>query len=146
MTSPRQDRRRDLAAAGPAGEGQRRNRRTRGPRTLGLVVGSLALAALLFVFVLPTRTYLSQRQSLRATEARLRLFEDQNAKLAADAKALSTDAEIERIARQQYGLVKPGEQPFVVLPPAPRAASPNARKKGQPGLLSRTWHDIQFWN
>ena len=31
--------------------------------------------------------------------------------LARESKRLSTDAEIERLAREQYGLVKPGEQP-----------------------------------
>ncbi len=33
-----------------------------------------------------------------------------------EAKRLQTDAEIERLAREKYGLVKPGEQPFVILP------------------------------
>jgi cell division protein FtsB len=119
----------------------------RAPRLLGLIVGSIALAALLFLFVLPSRTYLAQRHSLAAAQTRLKVFQSENAKLAASADKLQTDAEIERIAREQYGLVKPGEKAFLVTP-APKAAptSAGAPKKAKPGLMSRVWHDLQFWN
>jgi cell division protein FtsB len=55
--------------------------------------------------------------------------------LARESKRLSTDSEIERLAREKYGLVKPGERPFVILPaptsttappPAPASTSPPA--------------------
>ena len=119
----------------------------RAPRILGLVAASIALAALLFLFVLPTRTYLAQRHSLAVAQTRLRVFEAQNAKLAASAQQLQTDAEIERLARQQYGLVKPGEKAFVIVPsPGPSGPKAPAGHKAKPGLLSRVWHDIQFWN
>ena len=122
----------------------------RAPRILGLVVGSIALAAALFLFVLPSRTYLAQRHSLAAAQTRLKVFSDQNAKLAAAADRLQTDAEIERLAREQYGLVKPGEKAYVIAP-SPRPATPAPAstpppKAAKPGLVSRVWHDIQFWN
>jgi hypothetical protein len=121
---------------------------------LGLVGGSIALAAVLFLFVLPTRTYLAQRTSLAAAQTRLRVFQDENAKLAASAGKLQTDAEVERIARQQYGLVKPGEKAFVIVPSpgaaAPGAAAPGAadtpKKAAKPGFAARVWHDLQFWH
>jgi cell division protein FtsB len=113
-------------------------------------VGSIALAAVLFLFVLPSRTYLAQRDSLAAAQTRLKVFQDENAKLAASAARLQTDAEIERIAREQYGLVKPGEKAFVIVPSSGAngaSASPAPAKKAAPrGLVSRMWHDIQFWN
>ena len=125
------------------------------PRVLGLVVASIALAAAVFLFILPTRTYLAQRRSLSAAETRLRVFRDQNTKLAASATRLQTDAEIERLARENYGLVKPGEKAYLVVPP-PAAANPtpnsagpskaSAAKGAHPGLLPRLWHDIQFWS
>jgi cell division protein FtsB len=131
----------------------------RAPRFLGLVVGSIALAALLFLFVLPTRTYLAQRHSLTAVQTRLQVFERENAKLTAEADRLQTDAEIERLAREQYGLVKPGEKAFVIVPsPKPVAAgaggaagasgagAASVKKGGHSGLLARVWHDVQFWN
>ncbi len=120
----------------------------RAPRILGLVLASIALAAVLFLFVLPSRTYLAQRHSLSAAETRLRVFSDQNAKLATAATRLQSDAEIERLAREQYGLVKPGEKAYVIVPStqAPATAAPPARKPAKPGLPTRVWHDLQFWN
>jgi hypothetical protein len=117
---------------------------------LGLVVGSIALAAVLFLFVLPSRTYLAQRHSLSAAETRVKVFSDQNAKLAAAADRLQTDAEIERVAREQYGLVKPGEKAYVFTPspaaPGAGAVAAAPKKAAKRGLLSRVWHDAQFWN
>lgn len=112
------------------------------------MLASIALAALLFLFVLPTRTYLAQRHSLSAAETRLRVFSDQNTKLATAATRLQSDAEIERLAREQYGLVKPGEKAYVIVPstPANPTVAPAAKKRAKPGLPSRVWHDIQFWN
>jgi cell division protein FtsB len=117
----------------------------RAPRILGLVVGSIALAAVLFLFVLPTRTYLAQRQSLAAAETRLKVFNDQNASLTAQAKQLQTNADIERIAREQYGLVMPGEKAFVIVPPA-HAAPAVAKNAPHRSLPWRAWHDVQFWH
>jgi hypothetical protein len=123
-------------------------------------VASIALAAMLFLFVLPSRTYLAQRHSLSAAATRLRVFSDQNAKLAASADRLQTDAEIERLARQQYGLVKPGEKAYVIVPSpgagtgagagagasATSPAPPSGKKAPKAGVITRVWHDIQFWN
>jgi cell division protein FtsB len=119
----------------------------RAPRLLGLVLGSIGLAAVLFLFVLPSRTYLAQRHSLSAVETQLQVFRAQNAKLAAEAAQLQSDADIERIARQDYGLVKPGEKAYVIQPAAPAPAVPSvAKRAARPGLVERVWHDIQFWN
>lgn len=127
----------------------------RAPRILGLVIGSIALAAALFLFVLPSRTYLAQRHSMSAAETRLQVFRAQNAKLAAEAAHLQSDADIERVARQDYGLVKPGEKAYLIQPssPAPPATGAGStpgsapkKKAASPGLVERVWHDIQFWN
>jgi hypothetical protein len=49
--------------------------------------------------------------------ARLAQLNDSNDKAQRHADALRSDAEIEKIAREQYGLVKPGEEAYHVLPP-----------------------------
>lgn len=92
---------------------------------------SVAFVGVLFAFVYPTRTFLDQRRAGDRARAQVELLQRENAKLAAVAEKLDTDAEIVRIARKFYGLVKPGEQPFVILPtpttalaPAPGASSP----------------------
>jgi len=122
----------------------------RAPRIIVLVVGSIALAAVLFLFVLPSRTYLAQRQSLAAAETRLKVFRDENAQLAAQASQLQTSSDIQRIAREQYGLVMPGEKAYVIVPAsgstsAAASSSSAAKAATRPGLLSRVWRDVQFW-
>ncbi len=74
------------------------------------------LVAALFVFVFPTRTYLAQRAETKRTEHQLQVLQQQNDSLSTRVTALDTDAEIERIAREQFDLVRPGEQAFAILP------------------------------
>ena len=77
----------------------------------GLTVGVLVLG------VFPTRTWLDQRNSLRVAEAQLADLETGNAERQARVEALMTDAEIERLAREEYGYAKVGEEVYHVLPP-----------------------------
>ncbi len=81
--------------------------------TIGL---GLALVACMFVFVLPTQTYLSQRDQISRAEERLDVIRRETEQLRRDTERLSGDAEVERIAREQYGLVRPGETPYVIVP------------------------------
>jgi cell division protein FtsB len=121
----------------------------RTPRILGLLLASVVLVGVLFLFVLPGRTYLAQRRTVAAAETRVKVLSQANAQLEQQAKRLQTDAEIERIARQQYGMVKPGEVPYAILPPKqpPAPAPPPPRpKKVHRSFPSRLWHDLQFWN
>ena len=90
---------------------------TRRRRVLIGVVGALALVGFLFAFVYPTRTYLAQREQIGRAEDRLTVLRQQTAALERETKGLGGDAEIERIAREQYGLVRPGETPYVIVPP-----------------------------
>jgi cell division protein FtsB len=73
-------------------------------------VGVVALAAL------PYRAWVNQREQLQETEARLTAIQAQNEALEARITALQTPAEVERLARERYGLARPGEQSFVILP------------------------------
>jgi cell division protein FtsB len=94
--------------------GARRTGRVR--RTVWPVLVTGLLVAALFVFVFPTRTYLAQRAETQRTQAQLDILDAQNDALAAQITALQTDEEIERLAREQFDLVRPGEQAFAVLP------------------------------
>ncbi|MCU0311328.1 MAG: septum formation initiator family protein [Acidimicrobiales bacterium] len=78
---------------------------------VGLTVGVMVLG------VFPTRTWLDQRATLRASEERLAELEEVNAERRAQVEALMTDAEIERLAREEYGYAKVGEEVYHVLPP-----------------------------
>jgi cell division protein FtsL len=83
----------------------------------------VVLVGLLFAFVYPTRTFLDQRHDTNKARAQLEVLQAENARLARESRRLSTDSEIERLAREQYGLVRPGERPFVILP-APSTTLP----------------------
>jgi cell division protein FtsB len=87
-----------------------------------LVTGLLVAA--LFVFVFPTRTYLAQRADTQRTQHQLAVLRQQNDALSARVTALDTDTEIERIAREQFDLVRPGEQAFAILPAPQLTALP----------------------
>lgn len=89
---------------------------------MGIVAVVLLGALLLMVF--PTRTWLQQRSEASQLERQLSAVETRNAALEARAAQLATPAEIERLAREQYGLVKPDEQPYTVLPPPTPATLP----------------------
>jgi cell division protein FtsB len=94
--------------------------RSRGRRsTLVLLLLGLALVAVLFAFVYPTRTYINQRNQLSSAERRLQVLEESTSVLEHDNARLQSDAEIERRAREDYGLVRPGETPYVLVPAPP---------------------------
>ena len=61
---------------------------------------------------------LDQRRTAATVEQRLAEIDQANADAQAQADALKTDAEIERIAREQYGYAKAGEEVYHLLPEA----------------------------
>jgi cell division protein FtsB len=93
---------------------------------------AVALATVLFLAGFPARALLEQRREHAAVQRELELLQAQNDVLEKRAAQLRTDAEIERIAREQYNLVKPGEEAYAILPGAgapaiPPGASPALR-------------------
>lgn len=84
--------------------------------------GTVVIVGLLFGFVYPTRTFLDQRADTRRARAQLELLRSENERLAREVKRLQSDGEIERRARR-YGLVYPGERPFVIIPSPTAGAS-----------------------
>lgn len=78
---------------------------------------SLGVLAMVVWAVFPTRTYLEQREATHRAEERLAVLEAETAELEARAARLDSDAEIERLAREDHGLVRPGEEAYVILPP-----------------------------
>ena len=85
-------------------------------RPLLLAVAAVATIVVLAAYVFPTRTWLDQRAALADTERRLEALEAERGALEARVTELDSDAEIELIARSQYGLVLPGEEAYAVLP------------------------------
>ena len=113
------------------------------------LVAVVALIGLLFLAVFPTRTYLTQRRDLTNTERRVAVLSQQNQELRSRVARLNTEAEIERLAREQYNLVRPGEEAYAILPPpAPPALDRDeAPGRSEPtGFWADLWDDISFWS
>ena len=105
-----------------------------------LVVGAV------LVGVYPTRTWLRQERSVHGTQRDLDVLREQNQRLQEEAARLQDPAEIERLARAEYNLVRPGEEAYAILPSRQArpstAAQPKPMAKDNAGWLSRTWHSI----
>lgn len=103
----------------PPREAVPKRRRKRRRSRIGTVAFIVLLVALGLVAtgVLPVRDYLGRENEVNAAQSRLELLQQQNAKLADDVEALYSEQEVERIAREQYGFVLPGEVGYVVLTP-----------------------------
>ena len=80
------------------------------------VLATAILIAVLVVGVFPTRSYLSQRQAIASASADLAQVSQTNDTLQAEVDRLQTSQEIERQASEQYGLVKPGDETYHILP------------------------------
>jgi cell division protein FtsB len=79
-----------------------------------LLLGALALTV---SGILPFRQLISQQNQIERSQEQLTALRDENDALAEDIEMLGTDAEIERLAREQFGLVRPGEVAYVVVTP-----------------------------
>jgi cell division protein FtsB len=99
---------------------------------------SVVLVGVLFVAGFPLHTYLTQRQSLNRAERQATSLARSNKALAAEVKSLQTDSAVEQIARSEYGMVKPGEVAYTILPapPAKKPARAHAAATGSRGRVS----------
>ncbi len=93
-----------------------RARRRRLGRRVGLLGGGACVLGVLAFGVFPTRAFLDQRDDMARTREQLDLLRDENAALEERLADLGTPEEIERLAREQYNLVHPGEEAYSVLP------------------------------
>jgi cell division protein FtsB len=83
---------------------------------LRLAVASLVLIGALFVFVFPTSAVRHQRGQTKDAAQRLSVLKDQSERLARQIKRVQSEHEIERLARDRFNMVKPGEQAWAVVP------------------------------
>ena len=95
-------------------------------RFLGYGVGGALLCGLLAFAVFPTSTFLDQRADTTEAEERLDVLRTQNEAYEERVERLETVEETERLAREQYNLVFPGEEAYAVLPaPLPELNLPS---------------------
>lgn len=101
---------------------------------LALVAGGFGLAA-----VGPVREAMEQHRAIEAEGKKLSALKSTNEKLEKDLQRLNDDEYLEKAAREQLGLVRPGETSFIVERPPARA-----RPKPPPGPPPPWYREI--WN
>ena len=109
----------------------------------------VVLIGVLFVAVFPTRTWWAQRAEMKGATEQLQVLDEQNTLLAGRVEALQSDDEIERLAREQYNLVRPGEEAYALLPSAgstPTATVPPVPEvEAERSLPRKVWHFLTGW-
>jgi cell division protein DivIC len=81
-----------------------------------LAVVLLAALAITMAGIFPFRQMLAQSRQVENTQLQYETLASENARLEEQAELLQTSLEIERIAREQYGLVRPGESALRAVP------------------------------
>jgi cell division protein FtsL len=110
-------------------------------RLLVALIGSIAVIAVLAVTVFPTRIWMHQNKDIADAEHRVAVLNQANAALQKRVDELGTDSAVERLAREQLNLVKPGETAYAVLPPA-EGAKPKVTTPLAPAIKDT---DRNFW-
>ncbi len=118
--------------------------RLKRPAVALFTLALLVVGAAVLTNVVPYRQIVDQRRQVAAAAAELEALEDENAILTARRDALQTPVEIERLAREKLGYVRPGEVAYVVLEPPfipttttqPPAEDPPVEDRS---LLSEVW-------
>jgi cell division protein FtsB len=93
-----------------------------------VILGILLLGAIVLGVVLlapPFENYLVARQRVAVLEQQARALEAENLRLERRITDLDDPLTVELLARQQQGLVRPGEVPYVLL--APEVDAPRIR-------------------
>jgi cell division protein FtsB len=99
-------------------------RRRHGRFAVGTVAVLVVAALVAALFVLPVQAWLGQRRALAESNQQLDVIWAENKRLDGLYDQLQTDAVVEQQAREQFGLIKPGELPLSVLPAPPATALP----------------------
>lgn len=99
---------------------------------------AVVLLGAAFVLFFPARQLVQQRQQIASLEDRLYELRTENDLLEQDVKRLADPAELEVLARDRLGLVKPGERAYYVDPvePAPKRKAPEVP---EPAWWERAW-------
>jgi cell division protein FtsB len=98
----------------------------------------VTLGAAIFVLFFPARQLVQQRERIASIDERLAAARAENEQLSGEVARLSDPSEVELLARERLGLVRPGEEAYYLEsaePPPPRAAPAEPPKS----FWSRTW-------
>lgn len=111
---------------------------------IALVAAALAIVMIAIVTnVVPFRNVVDQRTEIKRTSNELAVLVAENAVLTQQVEALETPIEVERIARENLGYVRPGETAYVVIAPEvpPGAGEGTAAVPAEPeaSFVAKLW-------
>jgi cell division protein FtsB len=124
---------RDVGAAAVAGDR---------PFLLGLV-GVVALAVVMLSG--PFQSYADGRARVEALEAKLTALDAENGELRGRHADLNDPTNIELLAREQQGMIRPGEVPYAIVPPEverPLITSPQQGEQPEVPWHRRLWEAV----
>lgn len=107
-----------------------------------IAVVLIAALAVTLAGIFPFRQILAQNRQVDNTAAKLQALQDENAALESQIEALNTDVELERLAREQLGMVEPGETGVTIeSPPGSQLPTPvdPASQFDERGLIQKVW-------
>lgn len=113
-----------------------------GPAMATLLI--LLTGAAFLTQVVPYGQIIESRRQVSDAREQLAELEAENRALQADVEALGTDAEIEKLAREKLGYVRPGETAYVVLDP-PGTPDVTEPEEPTPAPIEKTWVD-KVWD
>jgi cell division protein FtsB len=113
-----------------------------GKRGALLAVMLLVGLAIVLAGVFPFRQLIAQQRYVDNTQAKLDALVAENEHLQDQIDAVQSPAEVERIAREQYGMARPGETTYVVElegGPSSEGVTPVESDFDSRSLLQRFW-------
>jgi cell division protein FtsL len=130
-----------------AGRGQRRGRRNGSERggESGLTSRGILLFLVLFVLaataVYPLRQYIAQQGRIERLQTKQAALQAANQRLAQERARLKDPAYVEQLAKQDFHVARPGEQPWLLTgtPPADKVAKAAAKPSHDPPWYQRAW-------
>ena len=87
-------------------------------RAVRALLVAVVVGGFVFLFVLPARTWLDQGRAMSRAQRQLSALSQENQTLTKRAADLQSTSYVEQLARQEYGLVMPGEKAYGILLPA----------------------------
>jgi cell division protein FtsL len=105
----------------------------------------LLMGAAFLTQVVPYGQIVDSRRQVADARAQLAELQTENQELQDEVDALGTDAEIEKLAREKLGYVRPGETAFVVLDPPGTPEVTGSQESSSAPAAEETWVD-KVWD
>jgi cell division protein FtsB len=110
------------------------------------LVGIVVLLGLAVVMLSgPFQSYLDGRARVEGLESKLAALDEENATLRERKAELRDPGNIELLAREQQGMIRPGEVPYAIVPPEverPQITTPPAAEAHDVAWYARLWQAV----